>query len=81
MSVAQNENMKNQCGRVEGGRPRPLAVTFYGAQKSNLELYFQMASLFREVTRDKEDLATQWMNRILASHSPNLSGNIAKAII
>ncbi len=51
-------------------------VPFYGALKSNNEVYFQMASLFKEVTKGEEHLSGQWMDRMLASRRPNSSGKI-----
>ncbi len=53
-----------------------LATPFYGALKSNNEIYFQMASLFKEVTKDEKKLSGQWMDRILASQSTNIPGKI-----
>lgn len=51
-------------------------VPFYGARKSRNEVYFQMASLFREVTRGQDHLSSQWMDRILASTRVNNPGNL-----
>ena len=51
-------------------------VPFYGAVKSQNEVYFQMASLFKEVTRGKDDLSGKWMDRILKSRTLNNPGKI-----
>ncbi len=51
-------------------------VSFYGALKSNNEVYFQMASLFKEVTKGDEHLSGQWIDRMLASRRPNSPGKI-----
>lgn len=51
-------------------------VPFYGALKSKNEVYFQMASLFREVTKGDDHLSGQWMTRILASSRANSSGKM-----
>ncbi len=52
-------------------------VPFYGALKSNNEVYFQMASLFKEVTKGDEHLSGQWMGRMLAARKPNSPGKIS----
>ncbi len=51
-------------------------VPFYGALKSKNEVYFQMASLFKEVTKGEEHLSGQWMDRMLASRKANSPGKI-----
>ncbi|MCG8635045.1 MAG: hypothetical protein MI863_14520 [Desulfobacterales bacterium] len=51
-------------------------VPFYGALKSKNEVYFQMASLFKEVTKGDERLSGQWIDRMLASRQPNSPGKI-----
>jgi hypothetical protein len=56
-----------------------LSAHFYGALKSKNELYFQMASLFKEVTRaeknqDEKQLKTQWLEQILKSSSSDIHG-------
>jgi|GEM_PF-7086005 len=45
-------------------------IQFYGAVKSRNEVYFQMASLFKEVTRGEPDLSGKWMDRIIKSRTP-----------
>jgi hypothetical protein len=47
---------------------------FYGALKSKNEVYFQMASLFKEVTKDEKKIEAQWVDLILKSNSSNISG-------
>jgi len=49
---------------------------FYGALKSKNEIYYQMASLFKEVTKNKNEkqFATQWMDQIIRSNSSNIPG-------
>jgi hypothetical protein len=62
---------------IKAGRKRPgqkPQVMFYGGLKSKNELYFQMASVFREATRGREDLSGEWMGRIMASQESNTSG-------
>jgi len=59
--------------------PRVLATNFYGALKSKNEIYFQMASLFKEVTRDEkklknQKLKNQWMAKILLANPPDSHG-------
>ncbi len=51
-----------------------LSVKFYGALKSKNEIYFQMASLFKEVTQDEKKLEDKWMERILTTNSSDISG-------
>ena len=57
--------------RARGQKPQ---VMFYGGLKSNNELYFQMASVFKEATRGKKSLSGEWMDRIMASQATNTSG-------
>lgn len=47
---------------------------FYVAVKSQNEVYFQMASLFKEVTKGEEALSGRWMDRILKSRASNSPG-------
>jgi hypothetical protein len=47
---------------------------FYGAVKSKNEIYFQMASLFKEVTKGEIDLSGKWMDHILKSRTENIPG-------
>ena len=56
-----------------------LSVNFYGALKSKNEIYFQMASLFKEVTQadknqDEKKLKNQWMKQILIANSSDIHG-------
>lgn len=55
-------------------RGQKTQVMFYGGLKSNNELYFQMASVFREATRGRQSLSGEWMGRIVASQAANTSG-------
>ncbi len=49
-----------------------VTANFYGALKSKHELYFQMASLFQQVTKEKKLPALKMMELILRSkHSDN----------
>ena len=58
------------------GRCKTRTLQFYGARKSGNEVYFQMASLFKEVTRGQDHLSSEWMDRILASSRANNPGNL-----
>ncbi|WDP85835.1 MAG: hypothetical protein HUN05_12410 [Desulfobacter sp.] len=49
-------------------------TAFYGAVKSKNEVYFQMASMFKEVTKDKKKSSVKWMDQILKSS--NIPGKI-----
>ena len=75
-----SESKDLKAGRVAypngGKKETALTTPFYGALKSKHEIYFQMASLFKEVTRDEEELSGQWMDRILASQHANIPGKI-----
>ncbi|MCP4718421.1 MAG: hypothetical protein GY860_03100 [Desulfobacteraceae bacterium] len=53
---------------------RVLSANFYGALKSKNEIYFQMASIFKEVTHDEKKLENKWMEQILTSNHPDSSG-------
>ena len=39
--------------------------TFYFALKAQNEIYFQMASIFKEVVNDENELAEKFLNEIL----------------
>ncbi len=74
------------CNKIQGGmkmaestdylrkkKSRIRSIPFYGAVKSRNEVYFQMASLFKEVTKGESVLSGEWMDRILRSRtSPDL---------
>lgn len=49
---------------------------FYGAVKSKNEIYFQMASVFKAVTRDETRLTREWTHRILMSRLPENAGKV-----
>ncbi len=51
-------------------------VMFYGGLKSKNELYFQMASVFKEASKGKQSLSGEWIGRIMASQKTNTSGII-----
>lgn len=76
--MSESKDRKNRkAAYPKGGKQKnTLATPFYGALKSNNEIYFQMASLFKEVTKDEKKLSGQWMDRILSSQSPNIPGKI-----
>lgn len=66
--------MKDRTGKKTG--QKNSTVPFYGALKSKNEIYFQMASVFKAVSRDENRLAGEWMQRILMSAHPDSPGNI-----
>ena len=77
----QNNKKKYEKGLKKN--PRILSVKFYGALKSKNEIYYQMASLFKEVTQaeknqDEKNLKTQWMEQILLSTSSDIHGKSFK---
>ena len=49
-------------------------VPFYGAIKSDNELYFQMASLFQEATKGKKQLSGQLLQKMLKSKQAKSPG-------
>ena len=51
-----------------------VASGFYGAVRSKNEIYFQMASVFKAVSRDENRLAGEWMTRILAGKRSEIPG-------
>ena len=67
------ENKKFQV-RLKKKKTPEIYGHFYGALKSKNEIYYQMASLFKEVTRDEGKIESQWMDRILTSDFSNISG-------
>ncbi len=50
-------------------RKNKKSIPFYGAVKSRNEVYFQMASLFKEVTKGESDLSGKLMARIIKSRT------------
>ncbi len=64
--------------RESHGQP---AASFYGARKSRNEIYFQIASVFREVSQDETRLAKEWMHRILMDRLPEQPDNRRKMIV
>ncbi len=76
--MSESKDLKAKRATYSKGRKKNTTLTtpFYGALKSKHEIYFQMASLFKEVTKDEKKLSGQWMDRILASQSANIPGKI-----
>jgi len=72
MSESKIGKRGTKTGRKKEGQTPP--VTFYGGLKSKNELYFQLASVFREASRGNEPLSGEWMGRIMASQETNTSG-------
>ncbi len=76
MSESKDFKARRAAYPKGGTKKTALTTPFYGALKSKHEIYFQMASLFKEVTKDEKKLSGQWMDRILASQSANIPGKI-----
>ena len=72
MSESKIGKTEDRTGRKKQRQTTP--VMFYGGLKSKNEVYFQMASVFREASRGKESLSGEWMGRIMASQETNTSG-------
>lgn len=72
MSDPRKENTGTKTGRKHQGQKTP--VLFYGGLKSKHEIYFQMASVFKEATRGRHSLPDEWMGRIMALQETNTSG-------
>ena len=58
----------------EKKRYKKMAQTsnFYFALKSKNEIYFQMASIFKAVTNDRDELAKEFFNGILIGDSSKI---------
>ena len=54
---------------IDYRKKKKKGIPFYGAVKSHNEVYFQMASLFKEVTKGEADLSCEWLDRILKRRS------------
>ena len=72
MAEFTDQKKKKKYGKGLEKNPQVVSVNFYGALKSKNEIYFQMASLFKEVTQaekgqDEKKLKTEWMEQILMS--------------
>ncbi len=76
MSESKSTKLKKTHTTGKEKDAHVLSVNFYGALKSKNELYFQMASLFKEVTQDGENLENIWIERILTANPSNTSGKI-----
>ena len=76
--MSESKNREPQKNHNPGNEKdtRVLSVNFYGALKSKNEIYFQMASLFKEVTQDEKKLEHEWMERILTTNPSDISGKI-----
>ncbi len=79
MAEFNDQKKKKKHGKGLENNPQVLSVNFYGALKSKNEIYFQMASLFKEVTQaeksqDEKKLKTEWMEQILMSASSDTHG-------
>ena len=74
--MGESKNRKNKKKSDNGmeKNARVVPANFYGALKSKNEIYFQMASLFKEVTHDEKKLENKWMEQILISNHPDSSG-------
>jgi transketolase len=68
MSESNTQKNTKTHGNVMKEKTRVLSENFYGALKSKNEIYFQMASLFKEVTRDEKKLKNQWMKKFLLAN-------------
>lgn len=64
------------AGSTEYLNKKKKALHFYGGVKSRDEIYFQMVSLFKEVTKGESGLSGKWMDRILKSRFSNSPGKI-----
>ncbi len=70
---------KKRCGKGLEKDIHVFSVNYYGALKSENEIYFQMASLFKEVThaeknQDEKKLKNQWTNKILTANFSDIHG-------
>jgi hypothetical protein len=74
MSESKNREMKITPVKGIKKNAHVVSVNFYGALKSKDEKYFQMASLFKEVTRDEKKLENRWMKKILIENFSDISG-------
>ena len=64
----------SELKKKPGSQKKKAAASFYGAARSKNEIYFQMASVFKAVSRDEHRLAGEWMTRIMAGGNPEISG-------
>lgn len=72
--MSESNKKRKKSPSVMEETPRVSATNFYGALKSKNEIYFQMASLFKEVTRDEKKLKNQWMAKVLLANPPDNHG-------
>nr|WP_319492272.1 hypothetical protein [uncultured Desulfobacter sp.] len=56
-------------------RSEKKRAPFYGAIKSENEIYFQIASLFREATKGRRQLSGQMLEQMLKAKQANSFGN------
>lgn len=79
MAESNTQEKKKSVRKVLEKDTHVLSVNFYGALKSKNEIYFQMASLFKEVTQadknqDEKKLKNHWMKQILIANSSDIHG-------
>ncbi len=74
MSESKNRKLKKTQTTGKEKDAHVLSVNFYGALKSKNEIYFQMASLFKEITQAEKNLENKWMEQILTTNLPDSSG-------
>jgi len=74
MSESKDWKSKKNGSLEDNNDTCVLSVNFYGALKSKNEIYFQMASLFKEVTRDGKQLENRLIEKFLPENSPDISG-------
>ena len=64
------KNKKRVCKDADQTSPSP----FYGGLKSKNELYYQLASLFKEATQGRRTDQEEVISRIMMSQLSNTSG-------
>ncbi len=81
MSDLERKGMGRTTKARARSKNRAGQKSSYGAGKCKNEVYFQMASVFRAVSRDENRLAGVWMARIMNRGLQDISGkNIPNVI-
>ena len=81
--MSKSKKVKSNLKRGTAPKTKTQAASnySYGAVKSKNEIYFQMASVFRAVSRNEKKLAGEWMARILTSSKSDIAGKKAVNVL
>ena len=74
MSKSKKRNRKNGKRMAAIQLLNAVRGNSYAAVKSNNEIYFQMASVFKEITKDEKAAAKKLLGKLLSAKYSKMSG-------